>query len=227
MVIRMTNGWPYLREFARGAPSAYDRPVEVYAERIVAAARAADVDEIVVVGHSAGGVTATAVMARALELDPDLGRHGPRVVYLTVGSLLPAYALHPAAERIRSAIRRLAVEPAVRWIDAQARKDAMNFWNFDPVAGVGISTGPDRCNPLVWPVRFRDLLSPEFYQANRLNHFRMHYQWIMANSMRASYDYFMLVCGPLPVEQWARRGRDILSAFAEDAGYSEPQAASA
>ena len=36
----------------------------------------------------------------------------------------------------------------------------------------------------------------------------MHYQFIMANDMRAPYEYMMLVCGPVPVEQWARRGRD-------------------
>ena len=33
----------------------------------------------------------------------------------------------------------------------------------------------------------------------------MHYQFIMANDMRAPYDYMMLVCGPVPVEQWARK----------------------
>ena len=43
--------------------------------------------------------------------------------------------------------------------------------------------------------------------------------FIMANDMRAPYEYTMLVCGPVPVEQWARRGRDILAAFAPDATY--------
>jgi hypothetical protein len=47
----------------------------------------------------------------------------------------------------------------------------------------------------------------------------MHYQFIMANDMRAPYEYMMLVCGPIPVEQWARRGPEILARFAEDATY--------
>ena len=41
----------------------------------------------------------------------------------------------------------------------------------------------------------------------------MHYQFIMANDMRAPYEYMMLVCGPVPVEQWARRGPDMLGAL--------------
>ena len=42
----------------------------------------------------------------------------------------------------------------------------------------------------------------------------MHYQFIMANDMRAPYEYMMLVCGPVPVEQWAKRGHDMLARFA-------------
>jgi hypothetical protein len=39
----------------------------------------------------------------------------------------------------------------------------------------------------------------------------------MANDMRAPYEYMMLVCGPLPVEQWARDGVGTLKRFAPDA----------
>ena len=77
-----------MRDFARGRPSGYDRPVEAFARRLVAAARAGEADEILIVGHSAGGLTAPIVTTRALDLDPDLGRHGPRVTLVTVGSLL-------------------------------------------------------------------------------------------------------------------------------------------
>src|SRR5262249_18697856 len=150
--------------------------------------------EIVIVGHSAGGVTSVAIAAHALALDPDLGRRGPAVVLMTVGSLMPAFAMHPAAERLRTAVRRLAVEPHLHWIDCQARKDAMNFFNFDPVAGVGVEAGPDRRNPIVWPVRMRDMIDPVFYDRLRWNFFRIHYQFIMANDRRAPYDYFMVVC---------------------------------
>ena len=67
------------------------------------------------------------------------------------------------------------------------------------------------------------MLLPEFYKTVRWNLFRMHYQFIMANDMRAPYEYFMLVCGPVRVEHWARRQRAVLSAFSEDATYMQPR----
>jgi hypothetical protein len=92
----------------------------------------------------------------------------------------------------------------------------MNFWEFDPVEGIGVQAGPQRCNPLVWNLRLRDMLNDEFINRNRINFFRLHYQFIMANDKRAPYDFFMLVCGPLPVATWARDPRAALARFADD-----------
>lgn len=224
-VVQINSHWPYLLEYARGGPSCWDRAIEAGARRLVEIARANEADEIVVVGHSGGGVTAPAVVARALELDPDVGRHGPRVVLLTPGSLMPGIGLHRGATKVHAVVERIAVEPSIPWIDVQARKDVLNFWAFDPVAGLGIDPGERRCNPLLWRVRFRDMLAPEFYGKLRFNLFRMHYQFIMANDMRAPYEYMMLVCGPVAVEQWATRGRETLAEFAADASYQKAAAA--
>jgi pimeloyl-ACP methyl ester carboxylesterase len=219
-VVQINSHWPYLLEYARGKPSCFDRAIEAGARRLIDVARANEADEIVVVGHSGGGVTAPAVVARALELDPDVGRRGPPVVLLTPGSLMPGIGLHPGAVKVRAVIERIAVEPSILWIDVQARRDALNFFDFDPVAGIGIDAGARRCNPLIWQARFHDMLRPEHYNILRWNLFRMHYQFIMANDMRAPYEYMMLVCGPAPVEQWARRKRAVLSAFSADATFT-------
>ena len=221
LLMQVANGWPVMRDFARGRPSDYDRPVEAFARRVVDAARAGAAEEILIVGHSAGGLTAPIVATRALELDPDLGRHGPRVALVTVGSLTPAFALHPAAERMRAAVRRLAIEPAVRWVDCQARKDIMNFWDFDPVGGVGVDVGTACTNPLIWPVRLRDMLTDAAYDRVRGSQFRMHYQYVMANDRRAPYDYFMLVCGPVAVTEWAKDPDAVVKRFGELATYEE------
>jgi hypothetical protein len=221
VLMQVANGWPVMRDFARGRPSGYDRPVEAFARRVVDAARAGEADEILIVGHSAGGLTAPIIATRALELDADLGRHGPHVALVTVGSLTPAFALHPAAERMRSAVRRLATEPAVRWVDCQARKDAMNFWDFDPVGGVGVDVGDARTNPIVWPLRLRDMLTDAAYDRLRGSQFRMHYQYVMANDRRAPYDYFMLVCGPVAVTQWATDPDAVVKRFGARAAYED------
>jgi len=220
-VVQINNHWPYLCEYARGEPSCFEPAINACAERLVAVTRANGVDEILVIGHSGGGVTAPAIVARALELDPDVGRHGPALILMTLGSIMPGAAVHPKAKKLRAIIERVAVEPSLLWIDAQSNKDILNFENFDPVAGIGIDAGPRRCNPLTWQVRFRDMLSEDFYRSLNGNFFRLHYQFIMANDMRAPYDYFMLVCGPVTPSEWVRRQRDLLAEFAEDASYAK------
>jgi hypothetical protein len=53
----------------------------------------------------------------------------------------------------------------------------------------------------------------------RANFLRLHFQFIMAGDLRSTYDYFMLTCGPLPIEDWVVRGREALSEFDADAAY--------
>jgi len=219
LVIRVNNHWPYLRKFGRGEATRFDRPIEMGAVRLKELVRANDADELVLIGHSGGAPLAQCMAARALELNPDLGRQGPRIVVLTIGSITPAVAFHPRALKMREIIRRLAIEPSINWIECQSRKDALNFWGFDPVAGVGIQLGPERCNPLVWQVRFRDMLSPQFHRKLRWKLFRLHFQYIMANHMRAPYDFFMLIGSPVPIMEWAKRQRDVIAEFSPEGEY--------
>ena len=134
---------------------------------------------------------------------PILGCHGPRIVLLTLGSIMPAFALYPAAGRLRAAIRRLAMEQSLLWVDCQSDKDWLNFSNFDAVETCGIGPGEMRCTLCVWQVRFRSMLSSKTIRWLRWNQLRMHFQFIMGNERRAPYDYFMLVCGPTAVAAWA------------------------
>jgi hypothetical protein len=210
-ILQVANCWPHIREFARGKATGYDRPIDILAVRIVAAASANEADELVVIGHSSGGAIGAAVVARALELDPDLFRHHPRLVLMTLGSLLPALTLHPAADRLRGAVRRLAMERSLVWVDCQSRKDWLNFWGVDPLEASGVELGQRRCSLRIWQVRFRDMLSPDSIRRMQWNLLRMHYQFIMANEARSPYDFFMLVCGPASVTDWASAGRDILA----------------
>jgi hypothetical protein len=216
-VVQINSHWPRLCEFARGEPSCFDKLFDACAQLSMAAARANEADEIIIVGHSGGGALAPAVIVRALDRDPDVGRRGPPLVLLTLGSIAPGAALHPKAGHLRAVTARLAAEPSIVWIDCQSRADIMNFWDFDPVEGIGAHAGPARCNPWIWMLRFRDMLSPEFFRRLRFHFFRLHYQFIMANDRRARYDYFMLLTGPVPVTTWARHDYATMKAFEEDA----------
>jgi hypothetical protein len=214
--IQIPSCWVTLRRFARGRATWLDQAIDVGVQRLIAIARANEADELVVVGHSAGAAIASAVIARALEFDPELGCRGPRLVLLTLGSVMPAVALHPAARRMREIVRRLAVEPRLAWVDCQSRQDVMAFLNFDPVEGVGVHVGAHRRNPLTWRVRFRDMLSLADYHHLRWKFFRVHFQYIKASDRPCPYDYILLIGGPVAVAEWAKKHQELTLAFIQD-----------
>ena len=65
------------------------------------------------------------------------------------------------------------------------------------------------------------MLSDRVYRRLRFRYFRMHYQFVMGNELRAPYDYFLLVCGPAPLADWAKRSDEVFHAFAADATFAE------
>lgn len=217
-VIQICSCWATLRRFGRGRATWIDQMIEAGAKRVVAAAGANEVDELALIGHSTGGVVASAIMARALEIDPELGKRGPKLALLTLGSVMPAVALHPAAHRMRRIVARLATGQSLTWVDCQSRKDVMCFFNFDPVEGVGVHTGAARCNPLVWRISFKDMIAPANYHRFRRDHFRVHYQYILGGERPAPYDYILLVAGPIPIAQWPIRDRAFMAAVMRDQG---------
>src|SRR6266566_5156822 len=163
-------------EFSHRQRPEWDQRIDRFARYLTEVARTSDAQEIVIVGHSSGSFLGTEILARALKLDPALGRRGPRVVLL-------------------------AVEPSIDWIDCQSRKDVMNFYPFDPIAGHGIDVGAARRNPTIVPVRFREIIKPEHYSVFRWKFFRVHFQFVMANERPHAYDFFMIVCGPVPLNE--------------------------
>ena len=186
-------------QFAHRERPEWDERIDRFAQHLVDVARSSHAEEVVIVGHSSGSFLGTEVLARALKLDPALGRHGPRIVLLTIGGNFPIVGFHPAAQDFRDHLRQLAVEPSIDWIDCQARKDVMNFYQFDPIKGHGIDVGTARRNPTVVPVRFRDIIKPQHYNVFRWKFFRVHFQFVMANERPHAYDFFMIVCGPIPL----------------------------
>ena len=188
-------------EFSHRARPEWDQRIDRFAQYLVKVAGGSDADEIVIVGHSSGSFLGTEILARALELDPELGRHGPRIVLLTIGGNFPIVGFHAVSKDFRDHLRQLAIEPSIDWIDCQSRKDVMNFYPFDPVAGHGIDVGPAKRNPTIVPGRFRDIVKPEHYNVFRWKFFRVHFQFVMANERPHAYDFFMIVCGPIPLRE--------------------------
>jgi hypothetical protein len=204
-------------EFSHRQRPEWDERIDRFAQYLVDVARKSDAEEIVIVGHSSGSFLGAEILARALKLDPALGHHGPRIVLLTIGGNFPIVGFHAASKDFRDHLRQLAIEPSIDWIDCQSRKDVMNFYPFDPIAGHGIDVGDLRRNPKIVPVRFRDIISPEHYNLFRWKFFRVHFQFVMANERPHAYDFFMIVCGPVPLtERMARPEAALAIATGDD-----------
>ena len=188
-------------EFSHRRRPEWDARIDRFAQYLVNVARESDAEEIVVVGHSSGSFLGAEILARALELDPALGRHGPRIVLLTIGGNFPIVGFHAVSQNFRDHLHELSIEPSIDWIDCQSRKDVMNFYPFDPITGHGIDVGAARRNPTIVPVRFREIIKPEHYNLWRWKFFRVHFQFVMANERPHAYDFFMIVCGPIPLRE--------------------------
>jgi hypothetical protein len=203
-------------QYARRKRPDWEERLEVFAGYLVEAARAGMTDEIIIVGHSSGSFLAVDVVSRALARDPKLGRHGPRVVLLTVGANLPIVGFQSSAGWFRDLLAQLAVEDTIDWFDYQSRRDVMNFFAFDPIADHGIEIKNHRTNPKVLRVQFRDIVSAKRFAWLRWHFFSLHFQFVMANDRPAPYDYFMIVAGPFSLESRATLPVEVTQAVSQD-----------
>jgi hypothetical protein len=202
--------WIFARDYMLRRHPDMEVRIDAFAARIIACARRADVDEIIVAGHSLGATVAVDALARAFDRDPELGRHGPKLGLLTVGATIPKLALHPSGGWLREKARRLAAEPSLAWAEYQARDDVISFHKFDPVKLVRVVDRNEPGGLVIRRVQIHRMLSAPTLRRYRFNYMRLHYQFVMANERRAVYDYFMLMCGPVPFARtiWQPNGPD-------------------
>jgi hypothetical protein len=188
--------WIFARDYMLGRRPDMTKRVDAFAARLIAAARSAEADEIILAGHSLGATIAMDALSRALSRDPDLGRHGPSFCILTIGATIPKLALHPSGEWLREATRRIAAEPSFAWAEYQARDDIISFHKFDPVRLRRFVDVNEPGGPTIRRIQIHEMLSAETLARIRYNFMRLHYQFVMANERRTAYDYFMMMCGP-------------------------------
>jgi pimeloyl-ACP methyl ester carboxylesterase len=212
------DDWIFSRSYIRQREAVLDARLDRVARELVARARAGDVDEILVIGHSLGAVLAVDLLDRALRLDRGLGKGCTRLALASVGSSLLKIGLHGGATRFRAAVARVASASQVFWAEYQALTDVMNFYKTNPVAAMGLEV-PGR--PVVRVARIRRMVQPARYKRMRRNLFKVHCQFVNGNDQRAAYDYFMLLCGPLSVERQVGYAEGAVAAIGEDGALRE------
>ncbi len=198
-VFHLMDLWSFSREHLHCRRPGMDQRIESWAALISDRMAASTYDEVLLVGHSTGGAL---ILDVAHQLAERLETEGRSVDFrlVTVGSTSLKVALHPAARRARQRLEALAGYPDIRWTEFQALTDIINFYKCDPYARAGLTHQRPDAFPRLFQVRIRDMLERDAYRRVKKSFFRVHYQFISANSRRYFYDFFMICCGTRPIE---------------------------
>ena len=199
---QLVNDWVFNYQHGHGWRRDYDARVDAFADHVLdglaqADARGETPDEVMILGHSTGALTAVEVTARVLARRPDLGAGRTGLSLVTLGSGLPLVAVQPGAHRVRAEIERLVTARNLVWCDFQAPQDWMNFPGFNPVLDLDLDLAAKPiANPLIRSSQFMEVLTPETYERIRKRLFRIHFQFLLANERPGAYDFFRMTLGP-------------------------------
>lgn len=181
---------------AGGRALQIDARLEQHAESLLHGINNCADDEVLIVGHSSGSMMAASVLAKALSRDPLLGTRGPVVSLLTLGQCMPMLGSLPQAHAFRGDLQRLANATAIDWLDFSAPPDGCCFALTDPLAACGIRNEKGHKNrPKLLSPRFAEMFGSAQYTAIKRDKLRMHFQYLMAGSTAASYDFFAITGG--------------------------------
>ncbi|TPW30101.1 lipase [Martelella alba] len=194
LVYHLMDLWSFSSRHLRAMRPDMDQRFLLWSDFAMAKLAAGNYDEVLLVGHSTGGAL---VLDFAHILSQQLRQKGADAAFtiVTVGSTALKISLHPAAKRARDRLEALAGQHGITWYDFQSLTDIINFYKCDPYALAGLRHTRNDSFPLLYRVRFRHTLDKARYSRLKRNFFRVHYQFISANTRRYFYDYFMMTCG--------------------------------
>ena len=212
------DDWYFARDFIHRVRPQLEQRLDLLALELVRLIRDSDADEIIIDGHSLGAPLSLVVLDRALVLDPALRTGAKTLRVVSTGSSLLKVALHPAAGWLREAVQRVANTPAVYWVEYQALVDIINVYKVDPLSALGL---PPVGKPIVKIFRIRLMVEEHTYRRFHLNFLRIHRQAVMGNERRYFYDYYMLCCGPIALEDRVEKPDWAVAAFAASGALDE------
>lgn len=188
--------WSFSFDFIRSKRTDADELLDRFAEKIVGQVKDAAYDEIILIGHSTGGMLILETAARCLRQDPLFSQRASKVAILTLGSTAMKAGYLRQGKKFRSNVKQLIDDGRMDWVEIQCLTDPINFYKTDPVIEMGLSRPEGRRFPLLRAVRMRQMLQPETYRRIKRNLFRVHYQYVFANTERYWYDFYQVCCGP-------------------------------
>jgi len=194
--------WSFSRNFIRGKRADAEALMDRFADCAIDRVGAGKFDEVILVGHSTGGLLILDIAGRCIERDPDFSGRAPRISLLTLGSTALKAGLHPAAKRFRSRVAALAEDRRINWLEVQCLTDVINFYKTNPAAEMRTTVRDDFT--LVRRIKVKDMLEAETYKRIRKSFFRVHYQYIFGNTKPYWFDFFQVCCGPISLLERAQ-----------------------
>ncbi|MDE3177616.1 MAG: hypothetical protein KGM15_16065 [Pseudomonadota bacterium] len=183
----LAKGFACIVETALGEAPSWDGRCEVFAERIAAAAREGEADEIVVIGHSLGAILAMFSVHRYLG-----STASPRpIVLATLGNIIPFYTwIEPGRAAMRAG-EAVAASPAVEWIDVTSGSDPASACRMGPLVGAEVATRR-------WDPEFHRILTPERFRYIRRRPLDFHFQYLKGADAPDGFDLPRLMASPAP-----------------------------
>lgn len=198
----MLSLFDFLIRIAADEPPAgrLEMRVGAFADRIAAAVEAAEdarVDEIVIVGHSLGGLVAVRALAAALERDADLTGGRAKLSLLTLGSVAgyTACAGGPGADAYAADVARVAMEEDLTWVDVSSPRDSFSFGLVDPLLMIDAPPAEAR-SPKVISAKFGRFRPDPQDRRTRFRAMGMHMKYLGAPDRAGAFDFFAVVSGP-------------------------------
>ena len=190
----LMHDYAFSAQFRGANPPELETRMAVFTDTI-AEAFGAEVDEVLVVGHSSGAHLAVSILADLIR-QGRVPANGPRLAFLSLGQVVPMVSFLREAHRLRADLAYLSARPELTWVDVTAPGDGCAFALCDPVAVSGVAP-PDKRWPLVFSAQFTRSLSPARWNELRWRFFRLHFQYLCAFDRPLDYDYFRITAGPL------------------------------
>lgn len=173
--------------------------IELFAHRItecVNTAKEKKVDEILVVGHSLGGLVAVRALARAMEQDVDLTGGRAKVSLLTLGSVSGYVSCHGGvgADRFATDVGRIASDEDLTWVDVSAPRDWFSFGLVDPL--LLIKEPPvEAKSPRVISAKFGKSSPDPEDRRTRFRAMGLHMKYLAAPDQEGGFDFLSVVSG--------------------------------
>lgn len=150
-------------------------------------------DEVLIIGHSIGGLAAVVVAERYIELQPQPFKPGS-VKLVILGNLTPLMGFLPQAGWFRDKLVKLG-QSGLPWFDYSAAADPLCYRMIDAFTVCGLP--PATAAYKVRSARFHRMFSAAEYKRRSRDGFGIHFQYLMATHLPVDNDFFSLTAGPV------------------------------